>query len=87
MKNYPEITETELVDAICASEFAIKCIRKNHAFDLDVNGIKYEIGPCRLSGYGMGIHIAQTDQEFAPDELFKKLYAMRTAACSRMRQN
>lgn len=49
------------VNVIKNNEFAKKCIDKNYAFDLIIDGKKFEIGPkCPFSGYNVGFYAQQT---------------------------
>ena len=45
----------ELEKAINESNFCKQCYQKNYAFDVVVNGRKFEIRPARLSGYYAGV--------------------------------
>ena len=49
-----KITEAKIQKAIANSKFACNCVDNDYAFDIIVEGVKLEIGPCRWSYYNGG---------------------------------
>lgn len=41
------MTKTKIYNAIKNSKFACQCYYKDYAFDIEIDGTKYEIGPAR----------------------------------------
>lgn len=54
-KKMHNITSDKIVKAIAESKFAQMCVDKDYAFDIVVEGVKFEIRPRRCTcGYGEG---------------------------------